>query len=417
MEQLKKQPSGLATLAIFAIYFLTMGIGTVTPALNSIIGYWGSQGEPVSNILLVSTLPTLTMVVTMLIIGPLAGKKVKYKTLSILGCACFGLFGAMPAVFTSSFTFVLVCRALFGVGLGLLAPLGNALVLGLYEGDKQASYLGYGSLVMNLGGIILQLLGGALSPSVATWNMCFWAHALGFVSMILCFFLPEPPKAPESPTGEKAKGKIPSYVWIASIMLFLLNLVNYALLMNSSVWVSFAVTDQTQVSFIAAIATSFFTVGGMISSAIFGKVFGKLGNKTLALGALCMAIGAILMFVCGSAWILIVIGFVFDGFGFCLVLPGVMAFVGMTTPLQSQAMGISIVTAIMNLAGFVCTYYLIGIVAPIFQGMGHANDTTGYYYGEFIAAAVVFVVLAVVFFIHNPAKNALPPQQKAPEEK
>lgn len=408
MNQSKQQSGARATFAIFSVFFLMMGIGTITPAMNSIIGHWSAQGIATSSILLVNTLPTLTQVITMLIVGVVVGKRIKYRTAAILGCACFGLFGAMPVVFTDNFTFVLVCRALFGIGLGLITPLGNALIIGLYQGNKQAEFLGYGALVMNLGGIILQMLGGILSPAADTWNLCFLAHALAFVSMGLCFFIPEPPEHEAVVEGE-TQSKLTPYVWVGSITLFLINLVNFSLLMNSSVWVSFTGTDN--VSLIASISTSCFTVGGMISSALFGKTFEKLGNKTLSIGSVFMAVGASLMYMCGDAWILIIVGFVLDGFGFNLILPGIMAFIGMTAHPRTQTLSISIVMAVMNLGGFISTYYLMYIVAPIFQGMGHANDVTGYYYGEFIVAIVVFLAMAVFTFFHNPAKHAIAPSE------
>lgn len=404
MEQSNNQPNTRATIAIFAVYFLAMGIGTVTPAMHSIIGHWSEQGVATSSILLVNTLPTLAMVFTMLFIGPLVGKRIKYKTAAMLGCACFALFGTMPAVFTDSFPFVLVCRALFGIGLGLVTPLGNALVIGLFQGNRQATFLGYGSLVMNFGGIVLQMLGGTLSPTADTWNMCFWPHALGFISLIMCAFIPEPEKqASKNPGNAKAKGKFPPYVWIGSAVLLLANMVNFALLMNSSVWVSFTGADN--VSFIASIAVSCFTAGGMVSSLLFGNIYKKLGSKTVSLGVACMAVGALLVYICGTDRDFILGGFIVDGFGFSLVLTGVNALVGAVVVPQQRTHAVSTVMACVSLGSFLSTYYLIYIVAPIFQGMGHANDVTGYYYGEFVAAIVVLLVLAVFTFFHDPTKH------------
>jgi MFS family permease len=50
-------------------------------------------------------------------------------------------------------------------------PLGNALILSLYEGQERANMLGLSGVVMNLGGIALQLLGGILAA--IRWNYAF----------------------------------------------------------------------------------------------------------------------------------------------------------------------------------------------------------------------------------------------------
>ena len=52
-----------------------------------------------------------------------------------MGHIAFSLAGAAP-IFMSNFTTILVARALFGVGLGIIMPLGN-LVLAFYEGQKE----------------------------------------------------------------------------------------------------------------------------------------------------------------------------------------------------------------------------------------------------------------------------------------
>lgn len=110
-------------------------------------------------------------------------KKVKYRTLALTGCIIFTVSGTLPAIVGGSFAFILVTRALVGIGLGLMAPLGNALIIGLYEGQKQAAYLGYGTLLMNGGGIVLQMLGGALADVgwKTTFSDTFWELSPSYV--------------------------------------------------------------------------------------------------------------------------------------------------------------------------------------------------------------------------------------------
>lgn len=87
--------------------------------------------------------------------------------------------------------------------------------------------------MMNVGGIILQFLGGFMAG--IAWNYAFYPHALGILSLILViFFLPEP-ESIEHPEGvEKPKATIPGKVWLVSILFGSLMFVSYPLLMGMS---------------------------------------------------------------------------------------------------------------------------------------------------------------------------------------
>ena len=89
------------------------------------------------------------------------------------------LAGGVAPAFLNNFTTLLLSRAVFGIGIGLLSPLGNALVLGLFEGQERANMLGLGGVVMNLGGIAFQMLVGFLAA--ISWRYVL-VHGLAVIS-------------------------------------------------------------------------------------------------------------------------------------------------------------------------------------------------------------------------------------------
>lgn len=372
-------------VAIMSIFFLSMGVGTITPALNSIMEAFPELS--VSTIYLSSTLPSLTVIPATIIAGMLAGNKAKYRTLAAIGIILFILGGVAP-FFASSFTLILIERAVFGIGLGIISPLGNALVIGNFEGDRRASLMGTGTLMMNVGGIILQFLGGYCAG--IQWNYCFLPHILGIVSLILVMiFLPEPP-ALEQPAGsaEKPKAKIPAGVWILSILFGAVMFIDYPMLMGMSTYLSILQVGDATTS---ALVLSFFTVGGMIAGVIFGKLFKITGRFVIAVGLLLMAAGyAMLLFIPNV--VMITIGAAVVGIGFSSLMPAVMMILGMMCPPESVALSTSILLAIMNLFAFLSTYWIQlianisgdAIIAPMFVGM------------------IIAVVGGVIFLIVNP---------------
>ena len=397
MEQSNNYKGGfISTIAIMSIALLGMGFGTITPAMQSIIQAYSDV--PYTTIIYVSTLPTLTLLPASLITGAIAGKKVKFKTLALLGSLLFVLSGCAPAVINSNITYVLISRAIFGISLGMIAPLANSIIFGLYEGEKRASLVGTGTLVMNLGGILLQMLGGTLAG--IKWNYSFWGHALGIVSFIvILLFLPEPPK-PEEVNEEGNMGKkekLNGKVWVISILFALINILNFPTMMNmSTILVERNIGDAT----VAATVLSLFTVGGMLGGAIFGKVFKVTKRYVIAVGCGLMSVGVIFV-VIGKSLIVMIIGTTLMGLGFSIIMPSIFMIIGMiVTPLQS-AFAISLVTAIGNFAGFLSTYWIYAV----------KTITGDSIYIPITIEAIIFVMATVIFIFVNPI-----PKSKSSEE-
>lgn len=382
MSDNTKKVSGIGTFAILSLYLVSMGFSVVTPAMATLAEHFAGK-----NVSWFSTLPTLFIVVGTFAGGQVMGKKFSCKSMAIIGSLISLIFGCAPALF-DNYVGTLICRAAFGFGMGFMSPLGNALIVGNFEGQKQASLLGYGTLCMNGGGIVLQMLGGMLAGK--SWQLTFWGHLFMVVALIMALFLPELPKAPEPAQGA-VKEKVSKSVWIIAIMLLVYNVLNFPIMMNLSV---LFINRNAGGAAVAATTLSLYTVFGCIAGFLFGQLFKMMKKYIIGVGFVICATGALIVYI-GQTSTLMTVGIVMLGFGFSMIFPACMAWAGMSTPPSTIATASALILALMNLGGFLSSFWLQLLNAVAGESVLSA----------ILVEIVVFYILAVVFFIRSPFKE------------
>ena len=381
----EKRISPIGTAAIMCLFLVSMGFTVVTPAIAVLGEHFAGK-----NVAWVSTLPTLFTVLGTALAGSVMGKKMKYRTLAILSGFLYVIGGCAPALF-DNYAGMLVCRAILGFGLGLMAPLGNALIVGNYKGQKQASLLGYGTLFMNGGGIILQMLGGALAD--VNWQLVFWGHAFGLIGLFMAFFLPEPDAPAPAPEAAKSgkKEKMGKTVWVIAILFVLFNVLNYPVMLNIS---GLFVARQAGTAATAATALSMYTVAGCVAGLVFGTVFKFAKRWCVALGYILCGLVTLFVYVSQNAATM-TLGLILIGFGFSTIMPAFFAWVGVVTPASTVAGAISICMAFTNLGAFISTFWL---------------QFLDLVFGESVLSGimieiVVFLIIGVIFLIYSPFRE------------
>lgn len=388
------------------IAFVMMAFTATTPVMAKLVEQFGAEyGQYIS---FLSSGYVFTMVPVTIISGILVGGgKVGYRPMTIIGSALLVLGGVMPALVHGSFGIIIVAKLIFGVGLGMLMPLANALVIGLYEGQQQAKYLGWITLFMNAGGIVFQLVGGFIADAggMAGWYLHFWAYGIAIVCFLLSFFIPEPAKpAPAEGAHEKVKAKIPGIVWVIALLLCLVNILNYPVMMYMSNLFAARGIGGDNVASVTAMALTMFTVAGVIAGFLYGYMFKALGRFVLPVAYFLMALGAFLIWLASNIGVAVV-GTSCLGFGFSMLMPSLMQIVGMRTPPERSAVAVSLVMAIMNLGALAATYYLVALTGIIGDGV------TLYQSLPFIEVFIFAALGALFIFV-----NLFPKAPAAPRE-
>jgi MFS family permease len=336
----------LMIFAILAFSFLIMGVGITSPALASI-------GKAFPNIdfsviMLIATLPVLVTVPFSLLAGKLAGNRITFRSLVIIGIILFIIGGTAP-YFISSFTGVLIMRGVLGIGLGLLYPIPAALIMNLFEGTARENLMGFNGVIQNIGGIVLQLLGGVLCA--VNWRNTFLAYLLAIIPLIIVIFL-----LPEPPNIKKAKNekiKIPTAVYVWSIIILGYTILLYPMLTGMS---SLVINNNLGTAAAAAVVLTMFTVGGMISGAVFGKVYRIATRFTFAIGLIIHAIGYIFL-ICGNSLMAFTIGSTIVGIGYILGFTAILMSVGTLVTPSATTFAMSLVMAFMSIGGFISGFF------------------------------------------------------------
>lgn len=380
----------MASFSLMSVFFVAMGVGTITPALQNLAEAFPEV--PFTTVLMLSTLPSLFIIPFTIIAGAVAGTKIGFKPLLIVSLFLFIIGGAAP-YFMSDFNTILVSRAVFGIGLGILTPLGNAIVMKLFDGQQRANMLGLGTVIMNVGGIVLQLLAGILCSINVKYT--WLAHLLAILSLVIVIlFLPEPEKDVRA-AGEKVK--MPGGVYLLSTVFGIFFMLMYPMLLNMS---TIIISSGLGNAAAAGTVLSMFTVGGMISGALFGKVFQIFKKYCIPVGVLTATIGVAFVNYSNSLLIL-TIGCFIVGFGLSILMPAIFMDIGTMVSPAGFAMASGILMAFMNIGGFISTFYMQMIASAT------GNDSPKF---PIFITMICYAIIAVVWgFVKMREKPMAPP--------
>jgi MFS family permease len=272
---MKKSVKGnLLKASVLLIALQDVGAGATTPALGAI----GAAFPNVSPTVIqnIATLPALFMVVFGLLYGPMA-KVMNKRTILYVAVVCFLGGGIVPA-FLNDIYLILGFRALLGVGVGLLYPLVNDLIVDFWEGGERRKLIGYAFAVGMFGGVLFQIIGGALSD--ISWHYTFYAYAVAAVFFIIpLIFLPEPAKKQDVVKGtSQEKAKVPPRQYGLCLLNTLWCICFTTIVANGAmVIVSEGIGTGSQIGVVFSVMTGGAFVGGIL----FGKLNKILGSFSL----------------------------------------------------------------------------------------------------------------------------------------
>lgn len=383
---IKKQVRLVNYIAILSI-FLFSGAGSfMNAAVQTIMEAW-PQLSP-TTVRLVTSLPSLISIPVTIFIGGIAGRKLSFRFCAVFGTVLIAFSGAAPFFFHTNWALVLVFRALVGVGVGFIA-MRNSLILKSVPEEKQTAVVGYGSALMNLGGMLAGPIVGALCAF--GWRFSFLYDLLALVpAAIMIFALKEPDEEDLAVDNNAdhavyagAKGHTDKRVWFYIIAQFVGTMALYPLLSGMSTYMS---SEGIGNPVVAGLTVSAYNLAGILINIVLNPLLKKLGKNALwvmhSLFAVSMAIIVFLPHVPA-----IVLGALIAGMSFNASMSVYQLYNGQTAGSKATLTSTMLIAA-LSLGNFASVYF-INFCHSIFS---MASDIKSTYLGSMI----VYIVLSAI---------------------
>lgn len=270
----------LAWGGLLSSFTITNSGALITPALASLGQVFPELSYSVISYL--STIAFLAAIPGSLLAGVLISNGVGYRRISMTSALCV-LAGGVTPYFAGDFWLWMGCRCLFGIGLGLMAPVGASLVARIFRGEQAIRMQGLGMVVMNVSGTVYSLASGF----VATYQSraVFLLYGFFLLPLTLFWFLPEPENLPVRIKEHKRRSRLPATAWLYVLSSFFLMLFCYPLMLNMSKIIA---ADQLGSAGTAGIVVTSYTIGGVLAGVLFAYLRLRLGKwllfATLLLG-------------------------------------------------------------------------------------------------------------------------------------
>lgn len=386
-----EKSKGSIKLGIYLVAILMMGVIGAASSMGVIASNF--PDIPMTQIQVgIVSVPCIVIMVVTLCMGKLMQVMSK-KTLTVIAIVLFLVGGVGPA-FMTSFSAIMVLRGVFGVGVGIIQVVCTALVAENFEGAEREQVQGNLQAAQMIGMAIMVFVGGALAAK--GWNMAFYVHLIGVVSLLAALFL-IPNVKPAAPVAEtKAepaeKAKLTGAFWVWMVIAFFVFAVGQIFSNNNA----FLVVDKG-IGDSAASGTgmAFFAAGGILMGLMYGKLAGAVGKYVMAVGFFVMAASYAIM-AAGPSIIFFYLGCLVLGLGMSIVMPNVFLNIGSSVAPAAVGLALSLATCMQNFGQF-CSPYVASPLAGLVGGPASV--------ASFWVAAAIGGILGVILVVKSAAQK------------
>ncbi len=305
---MKSKINILVTIA--AISFVQGLQLSIAPLLNAIGEHYSNVN--ISLIQMLITIPAFVSMFFSILCGWMVIKISKKKLLLFASCLA-GIAGILPLM-ADSFALLFFSRALYGVSLGWCASLNTAVVSEFFEGDERVTAMGIQAACVGAGMLILSSISGILGNG--GYEKAYFVNVIAFVAMvIIAVCLPDTGKV-EVTENEKIqlnKRVVGICIFIFFEMMFLITFST-----NISMHISGKLAGDSGIS---GALTGVFSASQIIVGLLLGIITKITKKYILPTAMFSFAIGAFILVLFPSNFVMLIIAALFCGFSQGIYIP------------------------------------------------------------------------------------------------
>ncbi|WP_339816298.1 MFS transporter [Paenibacillus sp. FSL R7-0216] len=360
----------------------TFGIMMAAPALKPL-----AVAFPNTDALLVQWVVTLSslFILPTLFLSGILNRKFNRRSILITGLVLY-LFGGVGPAFMNSFPFILACRALLGLSIGLISPTFNSLIAENFQGEARSRMNGIQTSINGIGGAIFLSIGGFIAT--LGWRDVFmtYFYAVILLVMVVAFL----PKFPPLQVSQSAKSsiKIPKFFYAVALagglhtMMFALIPTNLSLFLANN-----GIGSISSAGYLIA----FSLIGVFIGGLSVTRLTGALKKRLVPLELVLMAGGFLLISSAHAVWT-VALGVFMIGLSEGVLFPLSFIKTSEVVPKLILTTGISLLLACVYTCQFLSPLFVRGIELLLYS-----NSTRD----VFMAVAVALVAVAVGFLLFS----------------
>ena len=326
--------------------------------------------QSTSAIELIATIPNFGILLFVLL-SNFVLKVIGRRNTVLLGLSIALVSGLIPVI-ADNYYLILLSRFFFGVGMGMYNALAVSLITQLYDGNEQASLMGFQSALSFIGSTTMTLIVGHLTKF--GWHTSFLAYALTLLPLVLFALfvkIPESEFETNEPLEKEKKAK--ETVNMATIGMMILAFTIFALffvIMLKSA--TFLVETGIGKPEDAAKTLSTITMVGIGVGLLYGKIYKVLKQWVLPIGLTGMGLGFMIILFSNSV-AMVMVGTIVSGLFYSMAAPFLFMLVGKLAPKNSINLATALYLVGVNLGVFLSPI-INSWLSKIFQNQQASNN-------------------------------------------
>lgn len=386
-------------LTILVIAMFQMPTLAISPAISKIMSQFGRDLATVQTALQIPNLVSPFAAILASIIVAKAKGKLPKKYVIIFGLGCIVVAATGIVLFSTQFWTLYLWGALIGVSIGLFIPTTASLMMDSFDEDAVRVISGQQTSFINIGGIIMSILGGLLADMI--WFGGYLTFYFGVPIIILCIiYLPTKARiqaaAEQSASGEPAedKSKFNWNVAFYGFCIFFFMMCSNVSGPNLSVYVidQLKIGTSSTTGYISAVQM----LGGACSGMLFSKLSSKLRDYMIPMAFLTLCIGFTVLGTANSL-VMIFIGAFLTGSAMSMCMPQCMFSISLYVDEHSSTFANAISSSIApSLGGFLSPVIFTPLTTALF---GEAVSS------RYLFLSCVTLVLCVLLVVIMTARK------------